>query len=145
MALSWWDAPAGQSDHMSEAACVKDAPAGRVYYKVHLNHMKGGHSGMEINLGRGNANQQLCRFLFGRCGANMTSGSRLSTEVDLRMPFHERLGLWWVLSLTAVQSLRRMWRYSPDMIHAEFRPAEGDDFTLVPLSWLLLREVIDPE
>jgi len=43
-------------------ATVK-APAGRIYYKVHLNHFKGGHSGMEINLGRGNANQQLCRFL----------------------------------------------------------------------------------
>ncbi|MDE6335711.1 MAG: M20/M25/M40 family metallo-hydrolase, partial [Muribaculaceae bacterium] len=40
------------------------APEGCKYYKVHLNHFKGGHSGMEINLGRGNANQQLCRFLW---------------------------------------------------------------------------------
>lgn len=42
----------------------EEAPAGLIYYKVHLNHFKGGHSGMEINLGRGNANQQLCRFLW---------------------------------------------------------------------------------
>ena len=40
------------------------APTDKVYYKVHLSNFKGGHSGMEINLGRGNANQQVCRFLW---------------------------------------------------------------------------------
>ena len=39
--------------------------AGYKFYRVHLNHFKGGHSGMEIGLGRGNANVQLCRFLWG--------------------------------------------------------------------------------
>lgn len=38
--------------------------AGYKFYRVHLNHFKGGHSGMEIGLGRGNANQQLARFLW---------------------------------------------------------------------------------
>lgn len=39
------------------------APDG-VFYEVKLSGLKGGHSGMEINLGRANANQQLARFLW---------------------------------------------------------------------------------
>lgn len=42
----------------------KKAPDNKVWKKVHLRNFNGGHSGMEINLGRGNANQQLCRFLW---------------------------------------------------------------------------------
>ena len=42
----------------------EEAPENKKYYRVHLNNFKGGHSGMEINLGRGNANQQVCRFLW---------------------------------------------------------------------------------
>ena len=40
------------------------ATDGMVWYEVHLDHFKGGHSGMEIGLGRGNANQQMARFLW---------------------------------------------------------------------------------
>ena len=43
---------------------LTDAPAGQKFFKVHINHLKGGHSGMEIHLGRGNANQQLARFIW---------------------------------------------------------------------------------
>lgn len=39
------------------------APDG-VFYEVSLSGLKGGHSGMEINLGRANANVQLARFLW---------------------------------------------------------------------------------
>lgn len=39
------------------------APDG-VFFEVDLAGLKGGHSGMEINLGRANANQQLARFLW---------------------------------------------------------------------------------
>lgn len=35
-----------------------------VFYEVCIGGLKGGHSGMEINLGRANANQQLARFLW---------------------------------------------------------------------------------
>lgn len=41
-----------------------DTPDGYAWYEVHINHLKGGHSGMEIHLGRGNANQILARFLW---------------------------------------------------------------------------------
>ena len=40
-----------------------EAPAGK-YYEISISGLKGGHSGMEINLGRANANQQLARFLW---------------------------------------------------------------------------------
>lgn len=40
------------------------ADGGLKWYELHLDHFKGGHSGMEIGLGRGNANQQLARFIW---------------------------------------------------------------------------------
>ena len=40
------------------------APADLEYYRVSLHGLKGGHSGMEINMGRANANQQLARFIW---------------------------------------------------------------------------------
>lgn len=41
-----------------------EAPKDLLYHVVKLRNLKGGHSGMEIALGRANANQQLCRFLW---------------------------------------------------------------------------------
>jgi dipeptidase D len=37
---------------------------GTVAFKLSLTGLKGGHSGLDINLGRGNSNLLLCRFLF---------------------------------------------------------------------------------
>lgn len=42
----------------------RPAPEDAVFFEVELGGLKGGHSGMEINLGRANANQQLARFLW---------------------------------------------------------------------------------
>jgi dipeptidase D len=39
-------------------------PAGHVAYKVEVKGLKGGHSGLDINLGRGNANKILNRILW---------------------------------------------------------------------------------
>jgi dipeptidase D len=39
------------------------APAGHTTYHLHLKGLKGGHSGMDISLGRANANKLLFRFL----------------------------------------------------------------------------------
>lgn len=41
-----------------------NTPDGYSFVEVKIDHLKGGHSGMEINLGRGNANQQLARFIW---------------------------------------------------------------------------------
>ena len=42
----------------------EEAPKDCECVKVAISHLKGGHSGMEIGLGRANANQQLARFLW---------------------------------------------------------------------------------
>lgn len=42
---------------------VEDVPAGYVAYKLAIKGLKGGHSGLEIILGRGNSNKLLFRFL----------------------------------------------------------------------------------
>lgn len=52
----------------------EDAPAGYTGYKIVLNGLKGGHSGMDIHLGRGNANKLMNRVLM----AGAKAGLRLS-------------------------------------------------------------------
>lgn len=42
---------------------VVPMPSGMVSYRVEIKGLKGGHSGMDINLGRANANKLLFRFL----------------------------------------------------------------------------------
>lgn len=103
------------------------APGNKAWYKVKLSNFKGGHSGMEINLGRGNANQQLCRFLW-----------ELSKEMDLTISTIEGGGLANAIPREAYavvgvdkekeeDFLTEVKRFS-DMIHAEYLLAEGADF-----------------
>jgi dipeptidase D len=42
----------------------QDVPAGMAAFKVSVTGLKGGHSGLEINLGRGNANKIMNRFFW---------------------------------------------------------------------------------
>lgn len=49
-------------------------PAGLYYFEIKVNGLKGGHSGGDIHLGRGNANKVLNRFMW-----------RLMTNTDLRV------------------------------------------------------------
>jgi len=44
-------------------AKLKDAPSHHVAYKISVTGLKGGHSGLDINLERGNANKIMFRFL----------------------------------------------------------------------------------
>ncbi|OQX36622.1 MAG: cytosol nonspecific dipeptidase [Oceanospirillales bacterium LUC14_002_19_P2] len=56
-------------------------PAGYQSFELTLSGLKGGHSGCDIHLGRGNANKLLARFLFGHaeelelCVADIRGGS----------------------------------------------------------------------
>ncbi len=103
-------------------------PAGCKYYKVHLNHFKGGHSGMEINLGRGNANQQLCRFLWEqweKCGLSLAAidGGGLANAIPREA--------WAVVCVPEekCEEFEKEAKLFSDMIHAEFMLAEGAEFT----------------
>ena len=104
------------------------APDGYEFYKVHINHFKGGHSGMEINLGRGNANQQLCRFLwesFNKYSLELAEidGGGLANAIPREA---------WAIVGVPVDKAAEFEVYAKvfnDMIHAEFLLAEGSDFT----------------
>lgn len=53
-----------------------DTPAGHVAYDLNITGLKGGHSGMDIILGRGNANKLFFRILkkaVNECGARLAS------------------------------------------------------------------------
>ncbi len=104
------------------------APEGCKYYKVHLNHFKGGHSGMEINLGRGNANQQLCRFLWEewtKIGLSLAAidGGGLANAIPREA--------WAVVAVPAdkCDEFEKDVVVFSDMLHAEFLLAETPDFT----------------
>jgi len=54
----------------------EDVPSGQVAYKISLTGLKGGHSGLDIHLGRGNANKIMNKLMM-ECGDKF--GLRLST------------------------------------------------------------------
>lgn len=100
---------------------------GKVWYQVHLNHFKGGHSGMEINLGRGNANQQMCRFLwenFDRYSMSLATidGGNLANAIP-----REAIALVGVAEDKKGDFENEVRKFS-DMLHAEFLLAENPDF-----------------
>lgn len=120
------------------------APADTVYYKVHLNHMKGGHSGMEIGLGRGNANQQLCRFLWEsdkKYGLSLAAidGGGLANAIPREA--------WAVVGVPAgnAAAFEQDAKDFCNRIHAEFRLAEGEDFTFGAFQAETPAEVIAPD
>lgn len=105
-----------------------EAPEGYVWHRVAISGLKGGHSGMEIHLGRGNANQQLARFLWHENekygvviadidGGNLPNAIPREAHALVGVP-EERDGEF----LKAVEVFN-------DMLHAEFLLAENADFT----------------
>lgn len=121
------------------------ADASRCYYRVHLNHLKGGHSGMEIGLGRGNANQQLARFIWESCdrfgGITLAQidGGNLANAIPREA--------WAVIGVdcAAAPAFEKYAVEFSDMIHAEFLLAEGKDFTFSITPVEAPAEIIEPE
>lgn len=115
------------------------------YYKIHINHLKGGHSGMEIGLGRGNANQQLARFIwesfdkFGGLSLAQIDGGNLANAIPREA--------WAVVGVDAdaAPAFEEYGKEFSDMIHAEFLLAEGKDFTFTVEPVETPAEIIDPE
>ena len=107
---------------------TESAPSGKAWYRVHLNHFKGGHSGMEIGIGRGNANQQLCRFLWEACKAYglelaEIDGGGLANAIPREA--------WAVVGVDEANKAKfeEFAASFSDMIHLEFALTEGRDFT----------------
>ncbi len=55
---------AGGMDATMTFNYTETAPVNKVAYKIEISGLKGGHSGIDINLGRGNANKLLARFIY---------------------------------------------------------------------------------
>ena len=118
------------------------APEGKDFYFVSIKNFKGGHSGMEINLGRGNANQQLCRFLwenwkeFG-IDVNMIEGGGLANAIP-----REANCIIGIDSGKNEEFEKKASLFN-DMLHAEFVLAEGDDFIFSVEKTDVKRDVFD--
>lgn len=104
------------------------APAGMEWYELKLDHFKGGHSGMEIGLGRGNANQQLCRFIWEwgsveKYALANIDGGNLANAIP-----RECTAIIGVEAAKAAEFEKKVAEFS-DMIHAEYELAEDPHFT----------------
>ena len=103
-----------------------EAPAGLEYYRVAIGGLKGGHSGMEIGLGRANANQQLARFL---CQSSIywelaeIDGGGLANAIP--RDAHVVIG---VKAGEGEMLLKKVADFN-DMLHNELRGVENPDFT----------------
>ncbi len=107
---------------------MEDAPEDHVFYRVAFRNLKGGHSGMEIGLGRANANQQLCRFLwesdckFGISLAEIDGGNLANA---IPRDSHAIVGV----PLKHVEAFLNFAEDFNKTLHAEFLAAEGEDFS----------------
>ena len=105
-------------------------PADLVCYKVSLGGLKGGHSGMEIGLGRANANQQLARTLW---EADRVTPLELC-EIDggnLANAIPRDAHAVVAVSRDNIVAFENFIVAHNDMLHAEFALAENKDFSLV--------------
>ncbi len=120
------------------------SPEGMIYYKVSLGGLKGGHSGMEIGLGRANANQQLCRFL---CTLSEECGFELA-EIDggglanaIPRDAHAVIGL----DASDVEKLQKLVEEFNKVLHSEFAGVEEDSFHFGAEQVEPCEELIDAE
>lgn len=117
---------------------------GLIYYKVELGGLKGGHSGMEIALGRANANQQLCRFLCG-CADKFhieiaeIDGGGLANAIPR--------DAWAIIGVCAenVNELTSLANEYEKVLKAEFGAVENPDFMFKISQESKRDEVIDTE
>ena len=108
---------------------LKKPDAGKEWFKVQLKNFKGGHSGMEINLGRGNANKQLSRFLWSlykekglTYELSVIQGGGLANAIP-----REAFAIIGINKEDRESLLTEVEKFS-DMLHAEFLLSEGSDF-----------------
>ena len=134
---------AGGKVTISEKDLTFRAPSSnKVWKKIHLSNFNGGHSGMEINLGRGNANQQLCRFLW-----------MMWKDYDLELSKIDGGGLANAIPREAyaivgiaqdkIEEFEKEVIKFNDMLHAEFLLSETPDFKFVIEDIASPSEVID--
>lgn len=118
------------------------ASEGLKYYKISIGGLKGGHSGMEIGLGRANANQQLARFLFAlseRADFEVAEidGGGLANAIP--RDAHAVIGI----DSSNVEMLKELVAEFDKTIHYEFNGVEEPAFHFTMEEVELRKEVID--
>lgn len=108
---------------------LEGAPEGLAWRVFGLDHFKGGHSGMEIGLGRANANQQLCRFLWevNECFPVYVAeidGGGLANAIPREA--HAVVGI----PADKAADFDKMAKEFEAVLRDEFKLAEGDEFVV---------------
>lgn len=103
------------------------APGQKKWFKVKLSNFTGGHSGMEINLGRGNANQQLCRFLWTKFDEYNLSISEINGGGLANAIPREAYAIVGIPEKKESEFITQVQIFN-DMLHAEFLLSESQDF-----------------
>ena len=109
---------------------LEETPSNYESLKVSLSGLKGGHSGMEIGLGRANANQQLARVLW-EADAHVTNVE--VSEIDggnLANAIPRDAHAVVAVSRDAVADFERFINDFNRQLHSEFDMAENHDFQL---------------
>ncbi|MDE5773413.1 MAG: M20/M25/M40 family metallo-hydrolase, partial [Muribaculaceae bacterium] len=118
------------------------APKGLKWYDLHVDHLTGGHSGMEIGLGRGNANQIIARFLweitqkYDLALASMDGGN-LANAIPREC--HAIVGV----TADNAEDFERSVVAFRDMLYAEYLLSEGNSFIFAALPVSEPENVID--
>lgn len=122
---------------------MQPAPEG-VFYEVSLGGLKGGHSGMEINLGRANANQQMARFLW---EADRRAALQLSCidggGLANAIPRDAKAVV--CVNREDAEAFTAFAADFSNMIHAEFEGAENPDFKFEVRECMPQEQIIEPE
>lgn len=100
----------------------------KLWYKVSLMNFSGGHSGMEINLGRGNANQQLCRFIWQVWNKYNLSLSNIDGGGLANAIPREAVATVGINAEKKEEFIKDIKEFN-DMLHAEFLLSESADFS----------------
>lgn len=114
-----------------------------IFLKVGITGLKGGHSGMEIGLGRANANRLLARFLWEWQQEN----SLLLAEIDgggLANAIPREAYAIVAIEPSLKQNFIETVKNFSDKIHAEYNLSEEPDFSFNVTNTQNLEEIINP-
>jgi dipeptidase D len=113
----------GADSHLSLSLGTTAAPANAAAVELHMSGLKGGHSGIDIHLQRGNASQLVARALF---AASLEHSFQLAAlnggNAHNAIPRESRATV--VLPSDAVDALRKTLHAEFEALRAEYRPAE---------------------
>lgn len=112
----------------------ENVPANASAFKVAIGGLKGGHSGIDIPLGRGNSNKIMFRFL--RCGTR-NHGLRLANVQggDLRNAIPREAVATIVIPNGNVDGIKKCLAEYSDIIKAELKSVEPDfSITMEPIN-----------